>query len=175
MAAEHGQTEIRTFLSQVEKEVISAEPHSRGAFCQNPAVNALIQYYDSTARTQGIDFDVRLDFPDHMPLTDVELCTVLGNLLDNAKEACERQKEGLRHILIAGEIRGSMYFLKIENTYNGKILQKNGRFLSQKGDSPYHGIGLSSVRKIIETHAGSLDIVPRGNTFFVGIAIELER
>lgn len=175
MAAEHDQTEIRTFLSQVEKEVISAGTHSRGAFCQNPAVNALIQYYDSTARTQGIDFDVWLDFPDHMPLTDVELCTVLGNLLDNAKEACERQKEGLRHILIAGEIRGSMYFLKIENTYNGKILQKNGRFLSQKGDSPYHGIGLSSVRKIIETHAGSLDIVPRGNTFFVGIAIELER
>lgn len=40
------------------------------------------------AQTQGTEFQVRLDLPDQMPLTDVELCTVLGNLLDNAVEAC---------------------------------------------------------------------------------------
>ena len=62
------------------------------------------------AQIQGTEFQVRLDLPDQMPLTDVELCTVLGNLLDNAVEACSRQKQGVRRIFIAGETRGTMYF-----------------------------------------------------------------
>ena len=71
------------------------------------------------AQTQGTEFQVRLDLPNQMPLTDVELCTVLGNLLDNAVEACSRQKQGVRRIFVASETRGNMYFLKIENTYDG--------------------------------------------------------
>ena len=124
-------------------------------------------------QTQGTEFQVRLDLPDQIPLTDVELCTVLGNLLDNSVEACGRQKHGARRILVAGETRGSMYFLKVENTYDGQTMQEGSLFLSRKGISPYHGIGLSSVRKIIESHGGDLDIIPREGVFLVGITIGL--
>ena len=108
-----------------------------------------------------------------MPLTDVELCTVLGNLLDNAVEACSRQKQGVRRVFIAGETRGNMYFLKIENTYDGLALQEGKTFLSRKGTSDDHGIGLSSVRKIIEGHGGDLDLVPGEESFLVGITIQM--
>lgn len=84
------------------------------------------------AQTQGTEFQVRLDLPDQMPLTDVELCTVLGNLLDNAVEACSRQKQGVHRIFIAGETKGNMYFLKIENTYDGLALQEGKTFLSRR-------------------------------------------
>ena len=124
MASEHGQTEICSFLLQVEEQVAASSGHSHVAFCKNPVVNALIEYYYGMAQTQGTEFQVRLDLPDQMPLTDVELCTVLGNLLDNAVEACSRQKQGVRRILVAGETRGNMYFLKIENTYDGLALQE---------------------------------------------------
>ena len=113
MASEHGQTEICSFLLQVEEQVAASSGHSHVAFCKNPVVNALIEYYYGMAQTQGTEFQVRLDLPDQMPLTDVELCTVLGNLLDNAVEACSRQKQGVHRIFIAGETRGNMYFLKI--------------------------------------------------------------
>lgn len=173
MAAEHGQMDICIFLSQIEEQVSAASSHSHVAFCKNPAVNALIEYYFGMAQAQGTEFQVWLDLPDKLPLTDVELCTVLGNLLDNAVEACSLQKQGTRRILIVGEPKGSMYFLKVENTYDGQVLQEAGHFTSRKGTSPYHGIGLSSVRRIIETHGGNLDIVPREESFLVGIAIEL--
>ncbi|MCI7125625.1 MAG: ATP-binding protein [Agathobaculum sp.] len=173
MAAEHGQSDIRLFLSQVEEQVAAVSSYSHVAFCQNPAVNALIEYYYGMMQTQGTEFQVRLDLPDQIPLTDVELCTVLGNLLDNSVEACGRQKHGARRILVAGETRGSMYFLKVENTYNGQTMQESSLFLSRKGISPYHGIGLSSVRKIIESHGGDLDIIPREGVFLVGITIGL--
>ena len=71
-----------------------------------------------------------------------------------------------------GEIRGNMYFLKIENTYDGLILPEEKTFRSRKGTAADHGIGLSSVRRILENHGGDLDLVPGEETFLVGITIE---
>ena len=173
MASERGQTEICSFLLQVEEQVAATSGHSPAQFCKNPVVNALIEYYYGMAQTQGTEFQVRLDLPDQMPLTDVELCTVLGNLLDNAVEACSRQKQVVHRIFIAGETRGNMYFLKIENTYDGLALQEGKTFLSRKGTSADHGIGLSSVRKIIEGHGGDLDLIPGEESFLVGITIQM--
>lgn len=53
MAAEHGQSDIRLFLSQVEEQVAAVSSYSHVAFCQNPAVNALIEYYYGMMQTQG--------------------------------------------------------------------------------------------------------------------------
>ena len=96
MASEHGQTEICDFLFQVEEQIAASLAYSHVAFCKNPVVNALIEYFYGIAQTQGTELQVRIDLPDPMPLTDVELCTVLGNLLDNAVEACIRQTKGKR-------------------------------------------------------------------------------
>ena len=94
MASEHGQTEICSFLLQVEEQVAASSGHSPAQFCKNPVVNALIEYYYGMAQTQGTEFQVRLDLPDQMPLTDVELCTVLGNLLDNALRRAAAKSKG---------------------------------------------------------------------------------
>ena len=173
MVSEHGQAEISSFLFQVEEQVAVISDHSHAVFCKNPVINALIEYYCGIARIQETEFQVQLDFPEQMPLTDVELCTVLGNLFDNAVEACSHQKQGVRRILVAGETRGSMYFLKIENTYDGLILKEGKRFISRKDISDHHGIGLYSVKKIIEGHGGDLDIIPYERSFLVGITIRL--
>jgi nitrogen fixation/metabolism regulation signal transduction histidine kinase len=52
-------------------------------------------------------------------------------------------------------------------------LQEGKTFLSRKGTSADHGIGLSSVRKIIESHGGDLDLVPGEESFLVGITVGL--
>ena len=44
MASEHGQTEICSFLLQVEEQVAASSGHSPAQFCKNPVVNALIEY-----------------------------------------------------------------------------------------------------------------------------------
>ena len=125
------------------------------------------------AQTQGTEFQVRLDLPDQMPLTDVELCTVLGNLLDNAVEACSRQKQRGAPRFHCRRNQRQYVLLKIENTYDGLTLQEGKTFLSRKGTSADHGIGLSSVRKIIESHGGDLDLVPGEESFLVGITVGL--
>ena len=53
------------------------------------------------------------------------------------------------------------------------VFQEGKTFLSRKGTSDDHGIGLSSVRKIIEGHGGDLDLVPGEESFLVGITIQM--
>lgn len=173
MAAEHDQTDICSFLSQIEEQISTVSHHCHAAFCDRPAVNALIEYYYGMAKAQDTEFQVFFTLPDQLPLTDIELCTVLGNLLENAVEACGLQTQGNRRILLAGETNGDMYFLKVENTCDGQIMSENGHLISRKGDFSCHGIGLPSVSKIVESHGGVLDIVPHEESFLVGITIEL--
>ena len=55
---------------------------------------------------------------------------------------------------------------------DGLILPEEKTFRSRKGTAADHGIGLSSVRRILENHGGDLDLVPGEETFLVGITIE---
>ena len=59
-------------------------------FCQNQAVNGLLQEYAARARQDGVEFTARVDLSAHVPVDDLTLCIVTGNLLENALEACRR-------------------------------------------------------------------------------------
>lgn len=166
-------TALRRLLNEVEAQVQTTAQHGHPLYCTNPAVNALIACYAGMARQQHTDFEVQLDFPNTLPLSDVEWCTIFGNLLDNAVETCALQNQGPKRILLTGSSHGKQFFLKIENTYDGTLLQNEHRLLSRKSPSPYHGIGLSSVQQIVSAHNGTLDILPTDNHFIVGITLPL--
>ncbi len=63
------------------------------------------------------------------------------------------------------------FFLVIENSYDGQYAQQNGRFLSFKAKGARYGLGLESVREIVTTHGGTLDIYPLPNIFRIGITL----
>ncbi len=172
LAQESGAAPVREYLGRVAQ--LTTDPYaSEVSFCQNAAVDALLGFYYNMAIKSGINMTSRLILPDELPLTDVELCTVIGNLLENALEACERQQNNDRRILISSMVSGATFFLLVENSYDG-VLEKRGElFLSRKSDSVRVGVGLASVRQIIEQTGGSLDIFPEGLVFKVGCAVPL--
>lgn len=67
----------------------------------------------------------------------------------------------------------STFFLKVENSYDGRYQRTGNRFLSRKRGSEQLGIGLESVRQTVEAHHGTLDIYPLQKTFRVGITLPL--
>ena len=150
-----------------------------GAFSQNTAVDVLLQYYYFCAKEHDIRMDIRFCMPQQQVLSDIELCTVLGNLLENAVDACKRisvieEPDSEKYITINSHETDGQWFILIENTYDGIISQKNNRFLSRKDtNSKRFGIGLESVKDIVEKHNGNLDIYPKANIFRVGITLPL--
>ena len=92
--------------------------------------------------------------PEHMRgVSDSELCAVFGNLLENAFEACSRQKTGSRFIRIASMVRNDMLIISMDNSYGEKIRRVNGEYISSKRDDV--GTGLSSIASVAESHGGS--------------------
>jgi len=54
----------------------------------NVMADAILNSKLNVAEKMNIKLNVKANVPDKLPMSDVELCSMLGNILDNAVEAC---------------------------------------------------------------------------------------
>ena len=147
--------ELEEAKEYIDKQLGVFQPSPLIDYCSNRAINSVLSYYLESAKYAGVEItaDIRLSMD--LPLPDIDFCSILGNLLENALESCNRQTEGTRRIIInLNSIGSTMLALSVKNTYSHEIRMENGQFLSSKRDSP--GIGTSSVRHLAERHNGIL-------------------
>lgn len=85
-----------------------------------------------------------------------DLTALLNNLLDNAVEAAELSSE--KEILVKLFTKNnSMQVIKIVNSCNTEPNAKNNNLLTIKTDKNLHGLGLKSVKKIVNKYNGSFE------------------
>ena len=91
---------------------------------------------------------------------------IVGNLLDNAIEACERmgEEDGKRFIEFSLLVKGRNMVLIIGNSFNGELKRSGNRYLSMKRGS-FHGIGLKHVDSIVEKYSGQIVRDVKGRFF----------
>lgn len=123
-----------------------------GRLTENIQLDALVQYYSNLAQSSGIQFRARLSLPAMLDFPIVDLCGLLGNLLENAVEACQRQQAGDKTIFIAGRVQDGQLEFVIDNSFDGEIKLKGGNYLSSKRDG--FGLGISSVLETVERYDG---------------------
>ena len=169
------QTGDQTVLEYLDSmgEYSSGTGKAAETYCGRPAVDALLFYYDNLAEIRHIDLSLQFQIPESFPMTDVELCTLLGNLLENAVEACLRMPpEAPKRILLKTACKPAFWYMVIENTYDGILVPKEQQGLfTRKNNCEYHGIGLSSAIHVAEKHKGTLDVQPSAKLFRVGVLI----
>ena len=160
--------ELKSYLSQYESELSDARP----TLCANAAVDALAGHYDYEARRQGIPVEWKLELPRFLPLPEADLCTILGNLLENALHASQKLPPEERQVkVLARMLSPAMMGLMVENRYDG-VLKKQGRVLhSTKHDG--QGIGLVSVETAVHRYNGNLTVETGGNVFRANVLLNL--
>ncbi|MBS5062614.1 MAG: sensor histidine kinase [Hungatella hathewayi] len=141
----------KQYLAYLHREM---EETSEEYFCENRAVNGLLQESAAKCRQNGIDFQTELDISSHIPIDDLTLCIVTGNLINNAIEACLKLPAA-RHISFRARWLENHLLLLVENTYNGHLHLDHETFLSTKPDG---GLGLLSVRRILNQPGDEFDI-----------------
>ena len=103
---------------------------------------------------------------------------MLGNLLENALDASRRMAPATdaspRTIRLFTKETGMLFFLCVENSYDGIVLSDKGHFLSRKRNGKRSGIGISSIREIVERHGGSVSVYPMEHLFRVGITLPMK-
>jgi len=132
-------------------------------YCENPAANAIFAHYAARAREENISMDIRAEIPRQTKeSSDSNLCIVVGNLLENALEACE-QMTGDRSIIFTSRLQGEFLFIAMDNTFNGIVKMQGDQYISHKRNEI--GTGLVSIRTVVQKAGGRVKFEAKGNVF----------
>lgn len=117
----------------------------------NVTVDAILSAKIAQAKAEGISVTLQANLPGDLTFSDLELSIMIGNLLDNAIEAC-RNAEGERFLRISLRMKGNMLYFYLLNSA-GKKQAKVGS-LFKTGKAGAHGFGLHRAEAILRQHGG---------------------
>ncbi len=105
-------------------------------------------------------------------VTDMDFCTILSNLLDNAIESSIKDVEENRYIKVSMKSINNMLSIRVKNNIVDKPrLTENFKFETTKSDKKGHGIGLDSVKCCVNKYEGNIQFYFGKNDFEVKILL----
>ena len=143
-------------LSSYIEQLIAKIPTNKNLLiCENYVLNAVAAYYYELAEEAKIDIKVSLLVPKTLESdTETDLCVILGNLMENAVEACKRATSRKPFIRINSSLQGDILTITVDNSYSGIIKKSDEAYLSSKHEGK--GIGISSVMAAATKHGGNV-------------------
>lgn len=127
----------------------------------NDFVNAILNAKLNSAKSLGIE--VRCCVDKALSFEAADLCTLLGNMLDNAIEACGKCTE--KYIEINISARNEQCLITVLNSVEGDILKENSALATTKEDPELHGFGTRSILKIANKYDGNVRYFQEDNLF----------
>lgn len=136
----------------------------------NPVISAIMSVQKNKAFQEGIDMEIDIDdMPEELPFDTVDLSIIIGNLLNNAMEACiSLGKDKPRKIQFYMGIEEEELKIDIKNSKCNQIRLDSKEFLTRfttKEDKENHGFGLRNVNLIVEQYKGKLHLEDLGDEF----------
>ena len=149
LASQEKWESLTAYLDEAQGSI----PDVELGLCRNTAVDSVAGYFAALYREHGIPLSFEIDLPNELPVSEIDLCSVLSNLLENALEAGLKTAPERRQVKASARLySGHMVLLSVENTYDGKVREKDGVLLSSK--RPGEGIGLQAVQHTAEKNGG---------------------
>lgn len=137
----------------------------------NVMADAILNSKLSMAKSKDIKIDATATVPKELTVSDVDLCVVLGNLLDNATESCMKieDKEERFIRLYIGTLKGQLY-ISVTNSANG-VKKSAGEYITSKAG--FHGYGLKRIDGIVEKYNGYKNRQDEGDVFATELMLPL--
>ena len=145
-------------------------------YCKNQIVNTVLAVKFDSIEKLGTETKITVtDSLSEIPLSDLELSSVLTNLIDNAVRGCESAKKKYIELTIGFE--NGFYVFKISNTADEQQLKKSqaAGFITTKTDRSLHGLGLKIVKETAEHYGGSLSLTADDGLFTAIATFKAER
>lgn len=138
----------------------------------NIMVDAILNSKISLMQSRKIRVDVTVFVPAKLSVSEIDLCILIGNLLDNAMDACMALPEEARFVIVYIKSRGSGLYLSFTNSAGKKLPKQGNRFASVKGEN--HGFGLIRVDDIVKKYGGILTHASEDGGFTTEILLPIE-
>lgn len=136
---------------------LTASPALHGAkrICENEIANVVLSQKMEQMEHSGLAADFLVTLPKKLPVSDTDLCALLGNALDNAIEA-GKQAEG-KTILVRARADRGMLMLRVENSFADAPDFLDGGFATTKENPSLHGFGIRGMQEIAARYGGTLE------------------
>ncbi len=168
---------------EVEKYIEKLDDTIQGLdykFCTGNAVtDVIINDKYRRAVKSGTAFSVKFDYRETDTISAFDMGIVLGNLLDNAIEACENLEQGKGHISLTLKRKNHFLLVEVENSFDGRLEWKDGESIPvtmKQSSLPdilmEHGIGLKNVKDVADRYLGYMDIKAGRDVFKVTVMLQ---
>lgn len=138
----------------------------------NIIVDSLINNAYALAQKDNIHFNINVLVPATIPFENGHLAVILGNLMENALDACKELPPEQRFISLDVSYAKEVFQINIKNSYQKKRKKDIiGRYITTKDDTIYHGLGLSSINHAIANYQGQMEIIDENNEFQVTVVM----
>ncbi len=135
-------------------------------------VDSIINSKLTDAENQNIEVAASVKIPSDIEVDADDMVVILGNLLDNAIEACERVNSH-KYIKVSLKYKKGCLFINVRNSFDNVIEQINGEYITRKDNKALHGIGLKSVKAIIDKYNGGIKFLTDKDEFNVHVMLYL--
>lgn len=140
-------------------------------FCENDTVNAVLSGKWPVIEQEGIHAEIRIALPQDLPLSEVDLCAIFANCIDNAIEACRKCPPESRSLQLSARAEKGIFALRLKNSMAGDLALKDGVLVSTKADKENHGLGMAEIQDIVQSHDGTLRCGQEENCFNLQMSV----
>lgn len=141
--------EVNAYLRQLNDDLTRVDTSIKTG---RVMVDAILNGKINIAMQSGIPVNAKATIPEGLPLSDVDLCVIIGNLLDNAVEENKKLPPEARFIRVYVGRKNTQCYLAVTNAAGKKRARQGSLFLSSKGGD--HGFGLSRVESVVARYGG---------------------
>lgn len=160
---------IQAHLAEFESSFARNNPV---CYCTNAALNALFGYYHEMAVSAGLNIDWHIELPEPLPVTELDMSSLFGNLMENAIDGCLTIPEGRRYFCLTTEIlHGSKLYIVSTNSFDGKVRKGKDGYHSTKHSG--NGIGLTAIATVAKKYGGSAQASNSDTEFFVDVTLKI--
>ena len=139
----------------------------------NVMVDAILNSKLSLIASRSVQLNAKAAVPEKLGISEIDLCVIIGNLLDNALEACmklERPEDRFIRVYI-GVLKEQLY-ISVTNSVGGGVRRADSTYLSTKG-SASHGFGLIRIDRIVDKYGGYVNRQSEEGVFATEVLLPL--
>lgn len=152
----------------IHEIIASVDNTVRHRYCANETVNMILSSYERTMEENGIALRYTLQLSETLPLSDVDITSVLSNAIENAIHAVLPLEKERRIIELTATEKNGKFLLSVANPYSQKPKMSDGMPVTE---DKQHGFGTQSIRYTVESHNGSCRFSVTDERFLLQIIV----
>lgn len=143
---------------------------SNKVFCDNDVVNYIINSKSKICSDRHIKIYIYIanEIPE---FSDLDLCVLLGNALDNAIEGVSG--DGNNEIYLELRNVDNFFMISVKNTIINSVLEYNPNLISTKNEKELHGLGILSMKEVVQKYNGSIEFYESDNKFCCDMLLDI--